>query len=253
VVAADLAGPPSAGPPPTAAPAAEPAPTAERATERQATMRRAIADLMARSAREIPHYYLASTVDVGPALALVAERNADRPPADRLLPAALVLKATALAAAEVPGFNGVWDDGYVPAEAVDLGVVVALRGGGLLVPAIHGADRLSLDELMGSLRDLVARARAGRLRASEVAAPTLTVTNLGDQGAEEVHGVIYPPQVALVGVGRIVDRPWAEGGMLGVRPTVRLTLAADHRASDGHAGSRFLAAIAAHLATPEDL
>jgi pyruvate dehydrogenase E2 component (dihydrolipoamide acetyltransferase) len=216
-------------------------------------MRRAIAELMARSAREIPHYHLATTVDMAPALAVVAARNTSRPPAERLLPAALVLKATALAAAEVPGFNGTWDDGYVPAPSVDLGVAVALRGGGLLVPAIHDADRLSLDELMESLRDLVARARSGRLRGSEVAGPTLTVTNLGDQGAEEVHGVIYAPQVALVGVGRVVERPWAEDGMLGVRPTVRLTLAADHRASDGHAGSRFLAAIDAHLATPEDL
>ena len=253
VVVADLAGAPSPERPVAEPPATDQTPSGSRSTDRQTSMRRAIGELMARSAREIPHYHLATTVDMGPVLALVADRNAARAPAERLLPAALVLKATALAAAEVPGFNGVWDDGYVPAPSVDLGVAVALRGGGLLVPAIHDADRLTLDELMASLRDLVARARSGRLRGSEVSGPTLTVTNLGDQGAEEVHGVIYPPQVALVGVGRIVERPWAEDGMLGVRPTVRLTLAADHRASDGHDGSRLLAAIAAHLATPEDL
>jgi pyruvate dehydrogenase E2 component (dihydrolipoamide acetyltransferase) len=86
-----------------------------------------------------------------------------------------------------------------------------------------------------------------------MADPTLTVTNLGDQGADEVHGVIYPPQVALVGFGRVLERPWADGGMLGVRPTVRATLAADHRVTDGHEGSRFLAAVDALLQTPEEL
>jgi pyruvate dehydrogenase E2 component (dihydrolipoamide acetyltransferase) len=83
--------------------------------------------------------------------------------------------------------------------------------------------------------------------------PTITVTNLGDQGAEEVYGVIYPPQVAMVGFGRIVERPWAHHGMLGVHPTVTATLAADHRASEGHEGSRFLATIDRLLQAPEAL
>jgi pyruvate dehydrogenase E2 component (dihydrolipoamide acetyltransferase) len=170
-----------------------------------------------------------------------------------VLPAALLLKATALAAREVPALNGFWHDGFEPAPAVHLGVAVSLRGGGLLAPAIHDADQLSLDDMMRALRDLVERARAGRLRSSEMSDPTLTVTNLGDQGADEVHGVIYAPQVALVGFGRILERPWASGGMLGVRPTVRATLAADHRASDGHEGSRLLAAIDRLLQAPEAL
>jgi pyruvate dehydrogenase E2 component (dihydrolipoamide acetyltransferase) len=83
--------------------------------------------------------------------------------------------------------------------------------------------------------------------------PTITVTNLGDQGADEVFGVIYPPQVAIVGFGRVMERPWASGGMLGVRPTVRATLAADHRATDGHEGSRFLATVDRLLQNPEEL
>jgi pyruvate dehydrogenase E2 component (dihydrolipoamide acetyltransferase) len=82
---------------------------------------------------------------------------------------------------------------------------------------------------------------------------TITVTNLGDQGVEEVFGVIYPPQVALVGFGRIVERPWADAGLLGVRPVVRATLSADHRVSDGLEGARFLAAIDRLLRTPEAL
>lgn len=88
---------------------------------------------------------------------------------------------------------------------------------GIVAPAIHDADRLSLDELMAKLRDLVGRARAGVLQSSEVSDPTITVTNLGDLGMEAVFGVIYPSRVALVGFGRVIERPWARAGMLGVR------------------------------------
>ena len=216
-------------------------------------MRRSIGELMARSKREIPHYYLATTVDLAAATAWLAAQNALRPVTQRLLPAALLLKATALAARDVPTLNGFWDDGHRAVPAVHLGVAVSLRGGGLVAPAIHDADRLSLDELMAGLRDLVERARAGRLRSSEMADPTITVTSLGDQGAEEVFGVIYPPQVAMVGFGRVVARPWARDGLLGVHPTVRATLSADHRASEGHEGSRFLATVDRLLQAPEAL
>lgn len=247
VVAADLN---REAPPPSAAPE----PVAPRsATERHQNMRHAIGELMARSAREIPHYHLASTVDLSAALTWLAAENERRAVAERILPAALLLKASARAAAMVPGFNGTWHDGFHPADHVHLGVAIALRGGGLMAPAIHDADLMPLDDLMVALRDLVERARGGRLRGSEMSDPTLTVTNLGDQGADEVHGVIYPPQVALVGFGRIIERPWAAGGMVGARPTVRLSLAADHRVSEGHEGSRLLTTIDRLLQAPETL
>ena len=177
--------------------------------------------------------------------------NAERSVTERLLPAALLLKATALAAARVPEMNGYWlDDAFAPADRVDLGVAVSLRGGGLVAPAIAHADQLPVEELMARLRDLVTRARAGSLTSSEMAEPSLTVTNLGDQGVETVFGVIYPPQVALVGFGRIVERPWAVAGMIGVHPVVTATLSADHRASDGHRGALFLATVERLLAEP---
>ena len=229
------------------------APRRSRTRDRRGAARHATGVLMARSKQEIPHYYVATSIDLGRALAWLAERNAARPVTERLLPAALLAKAAALAAREVPIVNGHWDGEFRASPAVHLGVAVSLRGGGLVAPAIHDADRLTLDALMGSLRDLVTRARAGTLRSSEVSEATITVTNLGEQGAEEVLGVIYPPQVALVGFGRIVERPWASAGMLGVRPVVRATLSADHRVSDGHEGSRFLAAIDRHLNEPETL
>ena len=231
-------------------PAARPVP---RQQDRREAARRATGALMARSKHEIPHYYLATTIDLGRAMTWVADVNATRPVTKRLLPAALLLKATALAAREVPVVNGTWQGEFQPASAVHLGVAVSLRGGGLVAPSIRDADRLGLDALMDALRDLVERARAGTLRSSEVSDATITVTNLGDQGAEEVFGVIYPPQVALVGFGRIVERPWARDGLLGVRPVVRATLSGDHRVSDGHQGSQFLAAIDRLLGAPEAL
>jgi pyruvate dehydrogenase E2 component (dihydrolipoamide acetyltransferase) len=208
---------------------------------------------MARSKREIPHYYLATSVDLGSTMTWLTGANLRRPVADRLLPAAVFVKATALAARAVPALNGSWQDGFVPADAVHVGVAVSLRGGGLVAPAVHDADRLDLDGVMRALHDLVERARRGTLRSSDVSGATITVTNLGDQGADEVFGVIHPPQVALVGFGRITERPWASGGLLGVRPVVRVTLSADHRASDGHEGSRFLATVDRWLRTPEEM
>lgn len=229
-------------------------PPAKQSPIRRAAGRGAIAKLMSRSQREIPHYYLSTTIDLSAALEWLSAVNAERAPDQRLLPAALLLKATARAAAEVPGLNGFWVDGeFRPARGVHVGVAISLRGGGLVAPAIHDCDHLTVDEVMAGLRDLVARSRRGGLRASEMADPTITVTNLGDQGAESVFGVIYPPQVALVGFGRIGERPWAAGGMLGIRPLVTATLAADHRASDGHQGGLLLAAIDRLLQNPRSL
>ncbi|MFH7333872.1 2-oxo acid dehydrogenase subunit E2 [Streptomyces sp. KHY 26] len=239
--------------PPPRHPAAPERP-AQPPEDRTAAMRRAIAGLMTRANRDIPHYYLSTTIDMAPAMEWLHEHNRRIPVAERILPAALLLKAAALAAREVPSLNGFWaDDRFTAGEGVHLGVAVSLRGGGLVAPALHDADALELGELMTALKDLVARARTGRLRGSEVSDPTITVTNLGDQGVETVFGVIYPPQVALVGFGRIVDRPCAVDGLLGVRPVVTATLSADHRATDGAVGAHYLTAVDHLLRNPEQL
>lgn len=220
----------------------------------QRTMRDAIAAAMARSKREIPHYYLESVADMGRAEAWLAAENGKRPPETRILPVALLLKAVALSARDYPEVNGHWTEhGYQPASAVHVGLAVSLRGGGLIAPAVRDTDARPLDELSAAVTDVVQRARTGRLRSSEMTDATLTVSSLGDRGVETVIGVIYPPQVALVGFGRVVERPWAEDGLLGVRRTVSITLAGDHRVSDGHRGGLFLRRIAHLLARPEEL
>ena len=224
------------------------------AADRAVEMRRSIAAAMSRSKREIPHYYLAEEIMVESAVTWLAERNAQRSITERVLFAALQLKAVALAAQQFPEFNGFWrEDEFRPAEGVHVGVAISLRRGGLVAPAIHEVPEKTLDELMGDLTDLVARARAGSLRSSEMSDPTITITNLGDQGVDAVFGVIYPPQVALVGFGKPAPRVCAVDGGIRITTTMQATLAADHRASDGHRGALFLAAIDGLLQQPEFL
>ncbi len=220
-----------------------------------AGMRHAIAVAMARSNREIPHYYLSTQIDMSAALEWLQAFNQKRPIENRILPAALLLKAVARGLVLVPELNGFWaDDRLKASPEVHLGVAISLRGGGLMIPAILSAQQKSIEEMMAALRDLITRARAGRLRSSEITAGTVTVTNLGDLGVETVFGVIYPPQVALVGLGKIMERPWAAArGMLGVKAVVTATLAADHRATDGHRGAQFLQTLDALLQEPEKL
>jgi len=217
-------------------------------------MRTAIAAAMARSKREIPHYYLDHQVDVTPCELWLAEKNAARTPDNRLLFAALVIKSVALACHRFPAFNGFYrDNKFEPSQAVHIGVAIAIRGGGLTAPALHDADKLPLDELMTQMRDLVARTRAGRIRSSEMADPTITVSSLGERGVEALYGVIYPPQVAIIGVGKSVVRPWVVDGAIGPRSIVTLTISGDHRVSDGHGGALFLAEIGNLLQEPEKL
>ncbi len=222
--------------------------------ERISRMRKTIGAAMARAKREIPHYYLSTTIDMGPAMTWLAEENLKRPVVERLLYGVLLIKAVAKALNEVRELNSIWkDDVPVPCSEINVGVAISLRQGGLVAPALHNADRQTVDELMKNLRDLVKRARAGSLRSSELSDSTITVTSLGELGVETVFGIIYPPQVALVGFGKIIERPWSVAGQIVSRPTVTATLSADHRVSDGHRGGIFLSAVDRLLQEPAKL
>lgn len=242
----------AAVPQPAAQPPATPLPaTASRARE----MRKVIAAAMTRSKREIPHYYLAEDIPLSNAASWLAQRNADLPVTQRLLPAALLIKAVAVALHRYPEFNGFWRDAeLIPGSGVHPGVAISLREGGLVAPALHDAAALDIAALTRALLDLVKRTRAGSLRSSELSEATITITNLGEQGVGSVFGVIYPPQVALIGFGRIAPRPWAgaDGGVSAL-PVVTASLAGDHRASDGHRGALLLALIRELLQSPQSL
>jgi pyruvate dehydrogenase E2 component (dihydrolipoamide acetyltransferase) len=234
-----------------AARATAPAEKPRAPLDRQARARQAIGAAMARSKREIPHYYLATTIDMHPAMAWLAEENLERSVPDRLLYGVLLIKAVALALRDVPELNSVWRGSEpVRSEAVHVGVAISLRGGGLVAPALHDTAGKSLGDLMRGFRDLVQRARSGGLRSSELSDPTITVTSLGEQGVESAFGVIFPPQVAIVGFGKIVERPWVVDGQVVARRLVTATLSADHRVSDGHRGGLFLAAVDRLLQEP---
>lgn len=256
----EQAAPPVVVAPPIAAPSAEatkleekPAPT-EKTVDFATGMRHAIALAMARANRDIPHYYLQTRIDMHKALTWLEAENQKRTIKERVLPVVILIKAVAKALAQTPELNGYWvDDRPQPQEAINIGFAIALRQGGLVTPAIHNADLKSMDELMEAIRDLIMRTRAGRLRGSELTDATITLTNLGDLGVETVYGVIYPPQVALVGFGKIIEQPWVENGMIGIRPVVTATIAGDHRASDGRTGAQFLDLLSKLLQEPEKL
>ena len=171
-----------------------------------------------------------------------------------MLPIALLLKAAVMALRAVPELNGFWREGRLEvAPDIHLGVAIASRQGGLVVPAIHHAGQKNSVQLMQALGDLIERSKSGHLRASEMTDATISVTSLGDRGVKTVFGVIYPPQVALIGFGRIMERPWVEGGSIVARRCLTVTLAGDHRATDGHRGALFLEAFERQLQQPEGL
>jgi pyruvate dehydrogenase E2 component (dihydrolipoamide acetyltransferase) len=224
------------------------------AADRRTAMRSAIGAAMARSKREIPHLYLSTTVDLARLVAWLGAENQRRPVTERLLPVVLFIKAVARACLEVPALNGFWTDhGFAPGPGVHVGCAIALRGGGLVAPALHDVDRKTLETLAREFGDLVKRARAGGLRSSEISDATITMTNLGELGVDSAYAIIYPPQVGIVGFGRIVERPWVVDGRIEPRPVVTISLSADHRTTDGRDAGLFLTAIERALQGPESL
>jgi pyruvate dehydrogenase E2 component (dihydrolipoamide acetyltransferase) len=222
--------------------------------DRLAAMRGAIGAAMTRAKREIPHLYVSATVDFTRSLTWLTTENQRRSVAERLLPVVLFIKAAARACTEVPGLNGFWTDhGFAAGTGVHIGCAIAIRGGGLVAPALHDVNVKTIDAVAHEFADLVRRARAGGLRSSEMSDATITVTNLGELGVEAAYAIIYPPQVAIVGFGRIVERPWVVDGRIEPRSVVTVSVSADHRVTDGRDAGLFLAAIDRALQTPESL
>lgn len=219
-----------------------------------AAMRAAISATVSRSKKEIPHYYLSQDVCLSAVQQRLSSGNTDRPVEERLLLAAPLLCAIARTLSRHPELNGTWmDEQYQSSQSVSLANAISLRGGGLLMPVIPQAEQLDAPTMMDWLNRLVDKARHGSLRHSELNGATCTVSSLGERGADRLLGVIYPPQVAILGLGRPRQAPWVEDGQLTVAPVMTISLSADHRVSDGHQGALFLHELDKLLQQPEVL
>ncbi|MEY8198286.1 MAG: dihydrolipoamide acetyltransferase family protein [Colwellia sp.] len=235
------------------------------ADKTEQNMRNAIAVAMAKSKQEIPHFYLNLELELTNAQQWLQQQNQARPPEEHVLLLALLLKALAKSLVKYPKLNGFYQNAFyrdttseensafVQASAIHIGNVISLRQGGLVVPAIHDVDKLSVAELMRSLRDITDRSRNGHLRSSELMDATITVTNMGERGADSVLGIIYPPQVAIVGFGKVREIAKVVNNNVMVAPVLTVSLSADHRVIDGMLAAKFLNYLAKQLQKPDRL
>jgi pyruvate dehydrogenase E2 component (dihydrolipoamide acetyltransferase) len=231
-------------------PAPEPAPL--RAEPRRVPAQQTTAPQPVKG--DVPQYYLSTPVDLSAALTWARLENERRPDRDQIMPAALLVKATALALREVPELNGFWtENGPQKSDAIHIGCAISSASGRLVAPALMNADQMDLGTLMRNLVDLVGRVRQGRVRSSELAAATITAMDFGDQGVEAAYAGVNAPQVAIIGFGRITERAWASGGRVEARPVMTITLSADSRASDCRHGGTFLNTVEQLLLTPQRL
>jgi pyruvate dehydrogenase E2 component (dihydrolipoamide acetyltransferase) len=228
-------------------------------------MRNAISVAMAKSKQEIPHFYLSLELDITNVQKWLQQKNQTTPPEEHVLLLALLLKALAYALVKYPKFNGFYQNAFYQdstfgkkstfeqASAIHIGNVISLRQGGLVVPAIHDVDKLSVSELMHGLRDITQRSRNGHLRSSELMDGTITVTNMGERGADSVFGIIYPPQVAILGFGKARETAKIVNGNVVVASVLTVSLSADHRVIDGMLAAKFLNYLSKQLQKPERL
>ncbi|MGI9387971.1 MAG: dihydrolipoamide acetyltransferase family protein, partial [Methyloligellaceae bacterium] len=220
----------------------------------QSQMRKAIASAMSRANSEIPHYYVGSSIDVTSLMSWLMAQNQSRNVEERLLYAAPLVRAVATALKKSARLNGHYRNGvFTPTPDINIGMAIATRKGGLISPAILDAGTLDVDATMQRLNDLVKRARSSGLRSSELSLGTVTITNLGHETADFVMPVIYPPQVAIIGCGQIRERPSVHESAVVPRQLMDVTLAGDHRVSDGRTGAQFLNRLSMLLQKPEEL
>jgi pyruvate dehydrogenase E2 component (dihydrolipoamide acetyltransferase) len=238
----------SASPGISQAPTAVPAAGSYR-EERLSRARRTIADRLSAAKREIPHFYLHVECEIGAAVALREQLNR-RGQERRLSLNDFVVRAAALALREVPAANASFVEGVLRLHSeVDVAIAVA-SDAGLITPIVRSAARKSLAQISAEARDLVARARDGRLAPNEYQGGTFTVSNLGMFGVDGLYAIVNPPQVAILGIGRVHPRPIARDGSVIIEPVTQLTLSADHRVVDGEVGAKLLGSIRAHLEDP---
>lgn len=208
------------------------------------SMRRVIARRLSEAKQTVPHFYL--TVDIGleKLLALRAELNArsakDGPDAFKLSVNDLIVKAAALALRRVPGANASYtEEGTVLYDDVDISVAVAIPDG-LITPIIRHADQKGLAAISNEMKDLAARAKAGKLKPEEFQGGGFSISNLGMYGIRQFAAVINPPQGAILAVGAGEKRAVVRDDALAIAMVMTCTLSVDHRVIDGALGAEFL-------------
>ncbi len=217
---------------------------------RPGRLRKAVARQMAASKREVPHFYVSSEIEMDQAITRLEAARAEAQDGARITMSAVLVWAAAAVLREHPALNAVaTDEGFVVVDALNIGVAIAVPDG-LLAPAILNCQGLDLASVASRLEDLVARTRAGRLKAEEMTRPTFTVSNLGMWPVTAFTAVVPPPQVAILAVGRTVDRAVVRDGRIVVAPVLTATLSADHRAVDGADAARFLTGLKELLEQP---
>lgn len=208
---------------------------------------------MVESKQSIPHFYATVEVEMDAAEELLARLDRDRSAETRISMTALLVRALALTLGEHQAFNAVWEnDDLVRCDQVNLGVAIEVADG-LLAPAIIDCGALDLEATASALRDLVARTRAGKIRAAEWSDATFTLSNLGMFGITQFSAIVVPPQVAILAVARSASRAVVRDGAIVPRRTMTATLSADHRAVDGASAARFLETLKRHLESPNEL
>lgn len=208
-------------------------------------LRQAIALIMSRSKKEIPHYYLKKRINLDSLMNWLDESNKNLTPTERLLLPTLLMRAVTVALKKFPEMNGYFKEGkFEVSSIVNLGIAFSIKEGGVMVPAILNAGQMSLTDLNKAIQNLALRTKEQSLTSRELSEGTITVTNVGDLGSDEVYGIIFPPQVSIVGIGRVRKEAIVDSqNQLRSGVVVDFTLSADHRVSDGLLGARFLAEI----------
>ncbi len=217
----------------------------------QSPMRRAIARRMTESKQGAPHFYVTTEIDMDRLVEAADRRNEGRPKEERVTLTAYLLRAVALTLAEHPEFNAVWaGDTVEQVDAINIGVAIALDDG-LIAPALLDCGERSVEDLAAGLSDLVARTRAGKLRAPELGEATFTLSNLGMFDVTAFTAIITPPQVAILATARTVERPVVRDREVVVRRVMSATLSADHRVVDGAGAARFLGTLKERIEAPD--
>jgi len=214
-------------------------------------MRRTIASRMSQSKREAPHYYLTVDADMTEATRMRAQINDALGESGRVSINDLLILACTRTLQRHPSFNSWWVDEHLQVHGrVNIGIAIALDDG-LIAPAVLDCQAKPLSQIAREARDLAERSRSGgALTPEEYTAGTFTITNLGTFGVDSLIGIINPPQTAILGVGRVQDRPAVQDGQVVVRSMMTIALAADHRATDGAEGARFLQTLKEILEKP---